>query len=166
MKNLIVLACGLMLFPGVAFATDVYKWKDADGRIRYSDAPPQGKIPYDKVIGKKPVAPAPAAGAEDAEGAAPAAKPAATPVADKELEAKKRKAEAENIKKKEQAKQDELKLREENCKTAKSNMQNYKQGGRMYKINEKGEREYLDDKAISDGLDKANKEVEQWCSGL
>ncbi len=166
MKKLIVLTCGLMLLPGVALATDVYKWKDADGRIRYSDAPPQGKIPYDKVIGRK-VAPAPATApvSEGAESTAPAAKPAAAvSAADKELEAKKRKAEAENLKKKEQAKLDEAKLREENCKTAKSNMQNYKQGGRMYKINEKGEREYLDDKAISEGLDKANKEVEQWCN--
>lgn len=166
MRKLIVLTCGLMLLPGVALATDVYKWKDADGRVRYSDAPPQGKIPYDKVIGKKP-APASAPVSESADGAAPAAKPAAAvpaSAADKELEAKKRKAEAENIKKKEQAKQDEIKLREENCKTAKSNMQNYKQGGRMYKINEKGEREYLGDKDISEGLDKANKEVEQWCN--
>lgn len=164
MKNLIVLACGLMLLPGVAFATDVYKWKDADGRIRYSDAPPQGKIPYDKVIGKKPVAPV--AGAENTEVTAPAAKPAAPSAADKEIEAKKRKAEEENVKKRELAKQELAKQREENCKLAKANLQGFKQGGRMFKVNENGEREYLDDKAISDGLDKANKEVEQWCSGL
>jgi len=57
-------------------------------------------------------------------------------------------------------------LREENCKTAKSNLQNYKQGGRMYKIDEKGERQYLVDKDLSAGLENASKEVEQWCSGL
>jgi len=102
MKKLIVLACGLMLLPGVAYATDVYKWKDADGKIRYSDTPPSGKIPFDKVIGKKPVVvpdvPAGEDAATSAQDGKPAAKAAGATPGDKEIEAKKRKAEAENLK--------------------------------------------------------------------
>lgn len=166
MNKLVVLACGLMLLPGVALATDVYKWKDADGKIRYSDTPPPGKVPYDKVIGKKQLAPVEGAvAATDAAAPDTKAKKAADAGGDKELDANKRKAEAENLKKKEQEKLDAQKARDENCKNAKSNLQNYKQGGRMYKFDENGERVYLDDKDIAVGLEKANQEVEQWCSG-
>lgn len=165
MNKLVVLVCGLMLLPGVALATDVYKWKDADGKIRYSDTPPSGKVPYDKVIGRKQAAPVEGPAAADAAAPDAKAQKAADAGGDKELDAKKRKAEAENLKKKEQEKLDAQKMRDENCKNAKSNLQNYKQGGRMYKIDEKGERVYLDDKDIAAGLEKANQEVEQWCSG-
>lgn len=157
MKKLVVLACGLMMVSGIASAAEVYKWKDTDGRIRYSDMPPPGKTPYEKLSGSRP-APAPAAPVAEAKGAKPA--PAAG-----EKGAGKDKAEAENPQKSEQAKAEEKKVRDENCATAKANVLNYKQGGRLYRVDEKGERLYLDEKDIAASLEKANKDVEQWCGG-
>jgi len=165
MKRTILTLCVMLLVPMQGQSADVYKWKDADGRIRYSDSPPSGKTPYEMLTGKK----AAAGHAQAADSAAPAQQApndkTGNSAADKELDAKKRKAEAENQQKKAQEKLDEKKVREDNCKSAKSNVQNYKQGGRMYKVDESGERHYLDDKDLADGLDKANKEVDQWCDG-
>ena len=165
MNKLILALCAMLLVPMQGQAADVFKWKDADGKVRYSDTPPGGKTPYELLSGKKAAA-AGAQVANDSTSAPPAADKSAKPAADKELDARKRKAEAENQQKKEQEKLDQQKVREQNCTTAKSNVQNYKQGGRMYKMDANGERQYLDDKDIAAGLEKADQEVEQWCTGL
>ena len=165
MKKTILTLCVMLLVPMQGQSADVYKWKDADGRIRYSDSPPGGKTPYEILSGKK----APAGRVPSADETAPAQQAATdkagNSAADKELDAKKRKAEADSLQKKAQEKLDAARVREENCKTAKANAQNYQQGGRMYTVDENGERHFLDDKDLADGLDKANKEVDQWCDG-
>jgi len=38
-------------------------------------------------------------------------------------------------------------------------MQNYQQGGRIYKMNEKGEREYENDASIAKNLEQAKQDV-------
>jgi hypothetical protein len=165
MGKLIFLICGFLMAPIASQAADVYKWKDTEGKVRYSDTPPSGKAPYELIPGKKtPV------GRDLPEAAAPpglaVSDKSAKPLADRELEARKRKAEADNLQKKEQEKLEQQRLRDENCATAKANLQNYKLGGRLFKINEKGERQYLEDKDIADAVEKANREVERWCSSL
>jgi hypothetical protein len=158
-NKFILALCVLTLASMTAQAAEVYKWKDSDGNIRYSDIPPAGRTPYEIISGKKD-----AAAAHDAGAPAPAAKPAES-TADKEIDARKRQAEADKAQKKMQEKHDEQKMREQNCNTAKSNLQNYKQGGRLYRMEDNGERHYLDDKDFADGLAKSNQEVEQWCGG-
>ncbi len=54
MNRLMLLACALALLPGEAMSTDIYKWKDADGNTRYSDALPSGKMPDNLITGRKP----------------------------------------------------------------------------------------------------------------
>ena len=160
MNKLVVAICVMLLASMPVHATEVYKWKDSEGRLRYSDMPPTGKTPYEILSGKK--AASARAQMSDENVPTPVAKPARS-VADNELDARKRKAEADSTQKKSQEKQDEQKIREQNCATAKSNMMNYKQGGRMYKMDEKGERHYLDDKEIALGLEKTSQEVDKWC---
>lgn len=153
MNKVAIWACSLMLVSGVAAAADIYKWKDADGKIRYSDMPPAGKTAYEKLSGSKPASATAAAAPE-----AKTEKGAAGGGAGKD------KAGAESPQgKSDQAQQDEKKVRDENCAIAKANAQSYKQGGRLYKTNEKGERLYLDEKEIAASLEKANKDVDYWC---
>jgi len=84
--------------------------------------------------------------------------------ADKELEAKRKKAEAEAANKKtNDAKQAELKLREENCRNAKANYQIYQQGGRIRKTSETGERSYMNEAEIKQNLEQAKQEMDKWC---
>ena len=56
------------------------------------------------------------------------------------------------------------KLKAENCKAAKANHGTYTQGGRVYKTNEKGEREYMDDKDLEEGKEKAQQRIDENCN--
>lgn len=164
MKKVLLLLI-LMALPLMAHA-QVYKWRDANGKTIYSDVPPPGNVKQELIIGNKPVAPAAAPSALPAVGAgAPAA--ASDPkkaAADKDAEARKRQVEAEAAKKKDEAKQAELEQRQQNCLKAKTNLQNYKIGGRLSRANEKGEREYLSDAEIANGKEQAQKEVDEFCN--
>jgi hypothetical protein len=157
-KPLWIMLSTLALLPMSANA-EIYKWKDANGVIRYSDVPPPSNVPHESLgSSKKAVAP-PAAAPSSAETAAPKKSPAAG----REDDAVKRREDAEAAKNKEQAKEAELKLKQQNCATAKANVQNYQHGGRVYKMNEKGEREYLDDADIAKNLEQAQKDVDEYC---
>jgi hypothetical protein len=136
---------------------EIYKWKDANGVIRYSDVPPPSNIPHESLGSKNVVVP-PAAPSS----AEPSAQKK-SPAAGREGDAVKRQEDAEAAKNKERAKEAELKLKQQNCATAKASLQNYQQGGRIYKINEKGEREYLDDAALAQNLAQAKKDVDEYC---
>lgn len=154
----------LMALPLIAHA-QVYKWKDASGKTIYSDMPPPGNVKQVSIIGNKPVTPAaaPASAAATKGAPAPAASDTNKPAVDKEAAARKRQEDAEADKKKEEAKQAELELRQKNCAAAKSNYDTYKIGGRISKVNEKGERVNLGDDEIAAGLAQAKKDVEQYC---
>lgn len=181
MKISLLLITLLSLAAAPAVAAEVYKWKDAEGRTRYTDIPPPSNIPYVTLSGKKSPQPAPIANPADvqapsADNAEPppspatAAKPPAaaggapkTP-ADKELENAKKKQAAEEEKKKAEAKQSEEKLRERNCAAANANLRQLRQEGRVFSTNEKGERVYMNDADRAMSIKQAEKEVEEWCN--
>ena len=163
--------CALLLaLPSLGNA-EIYKWRDKNGSIRYSDTPPPSNIKQEAIGGKralKPAAQAPVAPVAN-EQPAPADKEAAKdspPVpgsADEEAAAKRQSnAEAEKNNKLEKEKQEVAKA--ENCKAAKSNLASYEQGGRVYKMNEKGERVYLDDNDFKAGREKATQEINENCN--
>lgn len=183
MKLRILLLCALIL-PTLVSA-EIYKWRDTDGRVRYSDVPPPSNVKQEPLYGKKipkPTGQAPLTAVEgDATVAANKDKvttakekaAADKTVTDKnkadkvpltkEEAAAKRASDAEQQKKANEAKQAELKLREENCKVAKSNLATYTNGGRIVKTNEKGEREHLSDADISQAKADAQRDVEKYC---
>lgn len=157
--------CFTLIYAPLAGAAEIYKWKDADGQIRYSDTPPPGKTPYKNIAKKKPVA----GNGDEGEGAGTSSGGVAPVLAektagDKDIDARRKQAAAEELKKKELDKQDTKKIRDENCTIARKNLTNYNIGGRIYKVDDKGERVYLDDSEIVAGQEKAQKDVEQWCS--
>jgi len=188
MKLRILLLC-LLILPALAGA-EIYKWKDKDGKVRYSDVPPPSNIKQESLYGKKipkPTGLAPLTAVEgDATAAANKDKAATAnekPVTDKaasdkvppskedvaakrakdaEEAATKRAKEAES-KKVEEAKQAELKLKQENCKAAQANLKTHSDGGRLVKTNEKGEREYLSDADLEKGKADSQKDIEKYC---
>lgn len=158
------------LFPTLvtsAAHAEIYKWKDKDGSIRYSDVPPPSNIKNESITRKIPKSAAPAATAPQAETAAagksaPANPKDAPPLSKEELAAKNAK-EAEAKKKAEAEKQAELKYRQENCAIARKNLATYNLGGRLATTDEKGERRYLGDDEISKGKAEAQRDVEKFC---
>jgi len=155
-KHLWIILLTLALLPMSANA-EIYKWKDSNGVIRYSDVPPPSNIPRESLGSKNVVAPPAAPSSTE-----PSAQKK-SPAAGREGDAVKRQEDAEAAKNKEQAKEATLKIKQQNCATAKANLQNYQQGGRIYKMNEKGERDYLDDTDIAKNLAQAQKDVDEYC---
>ena len=161
--------CGLSLvLPSIGNA-EIYKWKDKNGTTRYSDTPPPSNIKQEAIGSKKLAKPATQAPAAPVVNEQPADKEAAKdspPVpgsADEEAAAKRQiNAEAEKNNKLEKEKQEADKA--ENCKAAKSNLASYEQGGRVYKMNEKGERVYLDENDFKAGREKATQEINENCN--
>ena len=161
------LLCALLFTLPLLANAEVYKWKDKDGSTRYTDTPPPSNIKQEAVGRKKVVQPtgrAPLAPVENAQ--AVPAKVKDSPAAPKNTEdaaAAQRQKNAEAEKRNKQEKEAEAKRKEENCKAAKANFETYKQGGRVYKMNEKGEREYMDDKGLQEGKEQAQKEMNENC---
>lgn len=134
-----------------------WKWKDKSGRVQYSDLPPPPNVSESEILqrpsgaaARKP--PPFAANSAQAAAAAMAASAASAPEGgqakgvETELEAKRRKA-AEEETAKRRAEEEKLKAaRADNCQRAKANLRALDDGMRMARVNEKGEREILDDK--------------------
>lgn len=157
------------LFPVLATSlahAEIYKWKDKDGSIRYSDVPPPSNIKNESITRKIPKSGVPAVTAPQAESAAGKSAPANpkdTPPLSKEELAVKNAKEAEAKKKAEAEKQAELKYRQESCAIARKNLATFNLGGRLATTDEKGERRYLGDDEISKGKAEAQRDVEKFC---
>lgn len=165
--SLLVWAVLIPVMVPVLAQAEIYKWKDKDGSIRYSDVPPPSNIknePISKKIPKAPVAATPAEnGSAPAVNQAGTAKPKDTVPLSKEEAAAKRAKEAEVQKKTDEVKQAELKFKQESCAAARNNLRMFSGGGRIMTTDEKGERRYLGDDEISKGESDAKRDVEKFC---
>lgn len=137
---------GLMLLACNAQA-EIYKWKDNNGVMRYSDTPPTNNAAYEALKTKK----------------APA-KPeaAATPAADAKKNTDVVKPLDSTGKTTDQKGSAEAKKKA--CEIAKDNLSKLKSNTILYKENAKGEREYLDETAIKAETANAEKEVAAACN--
>lgn len=155
----------LVIFPYLASA-DIYKWKDKGGEVRYSDVSPSSNIKKESLYGKKiPKPPAVLVPVKADELVAVNKDPAAknkTPVS-KEEAALKRANDAEDEKKLNETKANEQGIRESNCRAAMANLKTHTVGGRIVKINDKGEREYLSNAEIAQGKIDAQNEIDKNC---
>jgi uncharacterized membrane protein YqiK len=151
----------VLAFAPAASQAEIYKWKDKNGVVRYSDIPPPSNVPHES-LGKKAKVPAQGdtSSAPTAE-AAPAPQQITpeevTPDTDKQLK------EEEAARQRAAAAEAELQQKQEQCTKARARMQSYEQGGRVYKINEKGEREFLDDRALAQAMEEAQADVNKYC---
>ncbi len=136
------------LFTSPTEAAAQWKWRDAQGQIQYSDRPPPPGVLDKDILGRPsgsaraaqalPTAPAPAASAAPLPG---------LKASDPELEARKRKAEAEKDAAKKAADAEQAKTRAANCERARSYQRSLDSGMRIARTNASGEREILDDAA-------------------
>ena len=133
----------------------VNKCIDASGKTVYSQAPcpPTSK----SASVRQSVAPAPPGAAKAAKGAAPKS------AAELELDFRKRQTEQADAGKKAAEKATEAQQREENCRVSRGALAGLEAGGRQSRINEKGERVFLDDAQLAAERERARTAVEQWC---
>lgn len=163
---LALLAATLLSLPAEA----QWKWRDKSGHTQYSDLPPPAGTPEQDILLKpgmqksrvSVVQTTPASGVPAA--ASGAASGVLTPRSvEPELEAKRKKQEADAAAK---VKADEARVaaaRADNCMRAKSQMATLDSGIRVVRANEKGEREILDDKQRADEVKRTRDTIATDC---
>jgi hypothetical protein len=145
MKRLIILAIAMALVP-VADAQQLYKYVDKNGKTVYSDQPPADVDSKQISVsgGNAPSAPQKSAVERDKE----------LDKARKDLADKGRKSGDEAEKQAQAA---------ERCAGLRQNYQMYADGGRISKINEKGERDMMTDAEIESARERTRREMDEAC---
>ncbi|QTD43671.1 DUF4124 domain-containing protein [Ottowia testudinis] len=166
-----------LTFAATFAAHAQYQWVDKDGRRVFSDRPPPAEVPAKNVMSQPrgsnaavvrstPAAAAsePAAG-EASVAARPAGAASGAPGAgvDKALEEKKKKAEAAEAAQKKAEEQKIAAAKAENCKRAMNAKASIDSGMRMARVNDKGEREVLDDAQRAAELKRVNGIIASDC---
>ncbi len=161
-SKLYLIALALTLCAAGAQAQQ-YKWKDSRGRTVYGDIPPAGV----KAVPLSSVAPPPSAGPSaptTEDGAKAAAKPSRplTP-AEQEMEFRRRVKEAQEAAAKQADKDKAERDRQQNCELAREQERSLTSGQRISRVDEKGERYYMNDAQRAQELAQARSSISQWC---
>jgi hypothetical protein len=177
------LVLGLLL--AAAGAQAQWMWRDKGGRMHMSDLPPPAEVPEKDVL-KRPAgvrksaaaAQAPASAASAAAASAPAdatagatsgatagaPQAAAAPRVDPELEARRRKQEQAQAAARKQAEEKVAAAKAENCDRAQKHLKTIDSGIRMARLNDKGEREVMDDRMRAEEAERTRGIIAANCA--
>lgn len=146
MKRIVIVACALALAP--LASAQMYKYVDKNGKTVYTDQPPPDAESRPMHVPSSAVGNAPAT-----------AKSAVQQ--DKELQ--KGRDKAKEAAKKSEETQARAKADEERCDSAKQAYAQYAQGGRIAKLNDKGEKVFLGDDEIDAERNRARARMDEVC---
>ena len=163
MKRLSV-TIALVLYLAMPASAQMYKWVDEHGRTQYSDKPPPNNVMTEKLRSVRTPPNAPASGDTTSGAAKDAAKAGPMTTVEQELAFRKRQQEAAKAEQEAAQKQAQTRERDENCKRAKTALAQFQLGGRQVRINEKGERVYLDENQIAQDAERARQEAAAACN--
>lgn len=165
-RTLAALAVLLLALPA---AEAQWTWRDKNGQVNASDRPPPRDVP-DKDILSRPnpesarrAAPPTAAASAAASAPALATTPAPKGPLERDVEARKRAAEAEAAAKAKADEERAAQQRAENCRRARAHVAALDSGQRMARMNDKGEREVLDDRGRADEMRQARAVIASDC---
>lgn len=144
-----------------------WKWKDASGKVQYSDLPPPNGTPEKDILQKPPglrlqVVPVLPPGAS-APASVPRVAASAPGKADAEQPAKLKQQEAEQRAKQKEEEKRLADQRRENCGRAQDNLKLLQDGTRLTRRNDKGESIVLDDNARADEMRRTRNVIESEC---
>ena len=177
----LLVAAGLLLAAPVLAGT--WQWRDAAGRMVYSDQPPPSSVPASHILrtpapapgaATQTVTPTTAAAAPAARLAAPAAAaPGATDAGgatprnwiEKEQASRKRALEREEADSKQRAEREQAAQNARACESAREALRTLESGMRMSFIDDKGERQTLDEAERARRIDAAREEIARSCAG-
>lgn len=160
-------------------ASAQYQWRDANGRMVYSDMPPPASVPPSAVL-RAPARQTPAVAPGGSGATASASRPAATGVpvtvpgpsatgtpaptiAEREMEFRKRRLEREQAERKASEAQAATRRAASACNDARTQVRTIESGMRMAQVNERGEREIVDEAFRAAQLDTARKAIRDHC---
>lgn len=144
------------LLVAVPVQAELYKWTDAQGRVHFTDKKPEGN-------GKVETLKTPQRQSQGGDGEAASATRDSTSVLDRQkrmadiLAQEREQREAAEAKKR----KDEV-ARQQKCHEARDYRRNA-DGARLYDINQKGERVYMDDKAHAAHMRELDQAIKDLC---
>lgn len=140
----------ILAFAWTVASAQVYTWRDASGKVHYSDTPPPG-------ADAKKMRP----GAQS--GPASPGGPPIRSTAEQDMEFRKRQTEAEKTRAKATQVKNETEDGKRNCEDSKKVLNALESGQRMSRLNETGESIPLDDEMRAQEIEKTRKSVQSWC---
>jgi hypothetical protein len=146
------LALAALLAAALPAHAQVYKCVEG-ARTVYSQIPCPADASSTTIRRTAPSAPAPGTAKSGGPQTAAAQEPAF----------RKRQQEAQKAQKKDDEKTAQAREKEDHCNSARSQLAQYEQGGRIARFNDKGERYLLDDAQIEQEKGRAQALVDQWC---
>lgn len=164
-SGLLLLAATLLASCLALPAHAQWKWRDKDGRVTASDLPPPREVLDKDIIARPPVPRRTSAQPAQPASAASAPGLAALPKGplEREVEARKRAVE-QDVAAKAKLEEDRLRVqRAENCRRARGQLAALDSGQRIARVNDKGEREVIDDKARADEQRQARAVINSDC---
>lgn len=154
-----VLASLVVLASAPAHAQ--WKWRDATGRVQYSDRPPPPGTPAKDIL-QSPIS-APAPKLLPASGPGASAPAAAASAVDPVLEAKRKQAEQQQDAQRKAEETRAAQARAENCERMRASMRTLESGQRIARVNERGEREMMDDDARAREMEQSRRAIASEC---
>lgn len=177
-----LLGCAALLFAVSANATS-WQWRDASGRMVYSDRAPPPEVRASQIV-RAPLQPGsfgpaantatPATGSPGGAGASsmvsstPVAAPGAAPQkpswAERELASRKKAAEREENEAKLQKQREHDEANRRACTEMRNTLRALESGRRLSVVNARGESEVIDDAERSRRVETTRKDIERSCS--
>lgn len=157
MRSHLFLALLLPLLIALPAQAQIYKWKDAQGRTVISDTPQPGAGKQVPVVRQAPAA------AQDAAEGEPAAAAGPKSWAEKDLEFRQRQQEKRASAEKAAKEKAEADQRRDNCNRAREQQRILESGQRISRMKEDGEREFISDQQRQQEIERAIKNVQEWC---
>jgi hypothetical protein len=163
MKSISV-AISLALCAALPAYAQLYKWVDSNGKVHYSDKPQPSNVKTEKLRPPaRPPSPPAASASADATKKDATTKAGPKTLAEREQAFRKRQAEARKSEEEQERKEARARDQAENCRRAKAAVANLELGGRQTRINEKGERVFLNEQQIAQETAKARQEAAAAC---
>lgn len=154
-RGLRILLVALVAASLPAYA-ELYKWTDANGKVHYSDQPPPANVKQPVTVkSRKPSSP-PQAATPDAAGAQKT-------YVEKDAEFRQRQVQAAESEAAAKKAAEEAAAKQKNCAQAKNQLANLQAGGRITRVNDKGEREYLNDAEVAQEIERTRQIADSWC---
>jgi hypothetical protein len=144
-----------------SLAQQLYKYTGPDGKVQYSDRPPPEGQKAEKITGRSstvsPSTSAAAAGSDAAKSGAPKS------LAEQDQDFRKRRLEAQEKASKGSKLAEEKRAQDASCAAARRQLSGLQSGARVARINEQGEREYLEDNGIQQETQRLQREIDAGC---
>ncbi len=181
-QRLLLLGAALVFALGAAPASAQWAWRDASGKMVFSDQAPPKSVPERDVV-RRPEAPSgpryDAAAAPQAEAGSeskggeskPAAEAPKSPakaaapktIVEREIESRRRQQQLAEAQKKADDEEKRKAQLAENCERLRSYQRALADGLRLARVNAAGEREVLDDAARAAETERTRAQIEQYC---